>query len=50
MVRPLGEVYAAQSTLQTKLTALIESWKDECDRMQGRNRIAPHARAGRRDD
>ena len=35
MVGPLGEVYSAQSTLQTKLTALIESYKDACDRMQG---------------
>jgi hypothetical protein len=35
MVGPLGEVYTAQNTLQTKLTALIESYKDACDRMQG---------------
>jgi hypothetical protein len=35
MVGPLGEVYSAQNTLQTKLTALIESYKDACDRMQG---------------
>ena len=35
LVGPLGEVYAAQSTLQTRLTALIESYKAECDRMQG---------------
>ncbi|MEO6237395.1 MAG: hypothetical protein ABIQ52_10395 [Vicinamibacterales bacterium] len=34
MVGPLAEVYAAQSAFQTKLTALIESYKDECDRMQ----------------
>jgi len=33
MVRPLGEVYSAQSALQTKLTALIEVYKGECDRM-----------------
>jgi len=33
MVRPLGEVYAAQSALQTKLTALIDAYKGECDRM-----------------
>jgi hypothetical protein len=31
---PLGEVYAAQSEFQTKLTALIETYKAECDRMQ----------------
>jgi len=37
MVGPLGEVYAAQNALQTKLTALIESYKEECDRMQGAN-------------
>jgi len=35
MVGPLGEVYAAQNALQTKLTALIDSYKDECDRLQG---------------
>lgn len=35
MVGPLGEVYAAQNDLQTKLTALIDSYKDECDRLQG---------------
>jgi hypothetical protein len=35
MVGPLGEVYSAQSTLQTKLTALLEAYKDACDRMQG---------------
>jgi hypothetical protein len=34
MVAPLNEVYAAQSTLQTKLTALLESYRAECDRMQ----------------
>ena len=33
MVSPLGEVYSAQSALQTKLTALIEVYKGECDRM-----------------
>ena len=33
MVRPLGDVYSAQSALQTKLTALIEVYKGECDRM-----------------
>ncbi|MEO7271964.1 MAG: hypothetical protein ABIX28_19065 [Vicinamibacterales bacterium] len=35
MVGPLGEVYAAQNALQTKLTALIDSYKAECDRLQG---------------
>ena len=34
MVSSLGEVYSAQSALQTKLTALIEVYKGECDRMQ----------------
>jgi len=32
---PLGEVYSAQNALQTKLTALIEAYKAECDRLQG---------------
>ena len=32
---PLGEVYSAQDTFQTKLTALIEAYRAECDRMQG---------------
>jgi len=32
---PLAEVYSAQSTVQTKLTALIEAYKATCDRMQG---------------
>jgi len=32
---PLGEVYSAQNAFQTKLTALIEVYKAECDRMQG---------------
>ena len=35
IVAPLGEVYSAQSAFQTKLTALIEVYKTECDRMQG---------------
>lgn len=35
LVSPLGEVYSAQSAFQTKLTALIEAYKAECDRMQG---------------
>jgi hypothetical protein len=35
MVGPLGEVYAAQSAFQTRLTALIDAYKTECDRMQG---------------
>lgn len=33
MVGPLGEVYAAQSAFQVKLTALIEAYKTECDTM-----------------
>ena len=37
MVGPLDEVYAAQSSLQTKLTVLLESYKDACDRMQAAN-------------
>ncbi len=32
---PLGEVYSAQNAFQTKLTALIEAYKGECDRLQG---------------
>ena len=35
IVGPLGEVYAAQSAFQTKLSALIEAYKAECDRLQG---------------
>jgi hypothetical protein len=35
IVGPLGEVYSAQNAFQTKLTALIEAYKAECDRMQG---------------
>ena len=35
IVSPLAEVYSAQSAFQTKLTALIETYKAECDRMQG---------------
>jgi hypothetical protein len=35
IVAPLAEVYSAQSAFQTKLTALIETYKAECDRMQG---------------
>jgi len=35
LVAPLGEVYAAQSAFQTKLTTLIEAYKTECDRLQG---------------
>jgi hypothetical protein len=35
IVESLGEVYSAQSAFQTKLTALIEAYKAECDRMQG---------------
>ena len=32
---PLSEVYSEQNTFQTRLTALIEADKVECDRMQG---------------
>jgi len=35
LVSPLADVYAAQSTFQTRLTTLIEAYKAECDRMQG---------------
>ncbi len=35
MVSPLAEVYSAQGVFQTKITALIEAYKAECDRMQG---------------
>jgi hypothetical protein len=35
MLGPLGEVYSAQSAFQTKLTTLIETYKAECDRLQG---------------
>ena len=34
IVGPLGEVYSAQSAFQTKLTALIDAYKAECDRLQ----------------
>jgi len=37
IVSPLAEVYSAQSAFQTKLTALIEAYKAECDRMLGEN-------------
>jgi hypothetical protein len=30
----LGEVYSAQNAFETKLAALIESYKAECDRLQ----------------
>ena len=33
MVGPISEVYAAQSTFQTRLTTLIDLYKVECDRM-----------------
>jgi hypothetical protein len=32
---PLGEVLSAQNTFQTKLTALLDAYKVECDRLQG---------------
>jgi hypothetical protein len=34
IVAPLGEVSSAQNAFQTKLTALIEIYKAECDRLQ----------------
>jgi hypothetical protein len=34
IVGPLGEVYSAQNSFQTKLTALIDAYKAECDRLQ----------------
>jgi hypothetical protein len=34
-ISPLAEIYSAQSGFDTKLTALIEAYKAECDRMQG---------------
>jgi hypothetical protein len=35
LVAPMNEVYSAQNAVQTKLTALIEAYKAECDRMHG---------------
>ena len=35
IVDPLDEVYSAQNAFQTKLTALIEAYKAECDRILG---------------
>lgn len=35
IVGPLGEVLSAQNAFQTKLTALLEAYKAECDRLQG---------------
>lgn len=32
---PLSEVYAAQSTVQTRLTSLIEAYSTECERLGG---------------
>jgi hypothetical protein len=34
IVSPLAEVYSAQSAVQTKLTALLEAYKAECDSLQ----------------
>ncbi len=34
MISPLSEVYSAQNAFQTKLTALIDAYKAECDGMQ----------------
>ena len=36
-VSPLAEVYSAQSAFQAQLTALIEIYKAECDRIQGQS-------------
>jgi hypothetical protein len=41
IVSPLAEVYSAQSAFQTKLTTLIETYKAECDRMQGESAQPP---------
>ncbi len=35
LVAPLSDVMSAQNAFQTKLTALLEAYKAECDRMQG---------------
>ena len=35
IVGPLDEVYSAQNAFQVKLTALLEAYKVECDRLQG---------------
>ena len=35
VVGPLAEVYAAQGSVQAKLTSLIEAYKAECGRLQG---------------
>lgn len=35
IVGPIGEVYSAQSSVQTALTAVIEAYKAECDRIRG---------------
>ncbi|HUR20098.1 MAG TPA: hypothetical protein VMZ90_04770, partial [Vicinamibacterales bacterium] len=32
---PLSDVYAAQNTVQTTLTTLIEAYQTECDHLQG---------------
>ena len=40
IIGPLGEVYSAQSALQTKLTTLIETYKAECDRTQGESGVS----------
>ena len=35
MTGPLSEVFSAQNAFQTKLTALIDAYKADCDRRQG---------------
>jgi hypothetical protein len=34
VVGPLAEVYAAQGSVQAKLTSLIETYKAECGHLQ----------------
>ena len=35
MGAPLADVYSAQSAFETRLTALLETYTAECDRLQG---------------
>jgi len=35
MAGPVADVYAAQSSFQTRLTTLIDAYKAECERLQG---------------
>jgi hypothetical protein len=34
-VEPVGEIFSLQDSLQTKLTALIEAYKAECEKVPG---------------